>query len=209
MEIDLTIELATLMRLTVSDKWFIGKSFIDAFSNAILSNDIKKIRALVETYYHIDYPLSELLSLNFKKNVLSVFDSIKKKIYPICSLTILIECLEIEYEYHGWGDVFIFNFKELQSRGVEFINLDCCPYKYADGARPFVDLWCEEELKKNKCPFIEENAIDYFFEYVDRIREIESKNHDSVLYCFMSYQKGLCIVDRTAEEKNAADWEML
>ncbi|HEN3303469.1 TPA: hypothetical protein U5D50_004259 [Yersinia enterocolitica] len=199
MGIDLTSELASLMRLSVSDKWFIGKSFIFEFSNAILSNDIRKIRALVETYSHMDYPPSEKLSLRFEKEFLSVFNALKNKLRPINSLSVLIQWLEVEYDYNGWGDVFISHFNKLKSKGIDFINLDYFPYRYADEFKPLVDLWCDEELIKNECPFVEENAIDYFYEFVNKVRGIEFTQYDSELYCFTSASKGLRILDRKSE----------
>lgn len=114
MGVDLTNELASLLQLSVSDKWFIGKSFIDEFTKALILSDIKKLKSLSDAYHNIDYPQPDSWLLAYEKNVLSVFDAIKKKLYPICSLSVLIEWFEIEHDHHGWGDIFVEGFRSLK-----------------------------------------------------------------------------------------------
>lgn len=196
MGIDLTSELASLLKLSVSDKWFIGKSFIDEFSGAIILNDIQKLKSLSETYHHIDYPQPESWLCLYEETVLSVFNAIKKKLFPICSLSVLIGWLEIELEYSGWGSVFIDEFKALQKKGIEYINPDFHPFKYAEEGMPLIEHWLKKELINNNCPFITANAIDYFFEFVERVRDIQSNSIDTEIYCFISNGKGLRIIDR-------------
>lgn len=67
MNIDLTSELASLMRLAVSDKWFVGKRFIDEFADSIIKNDIPKLRALCRAYHNVGYYFSESWYLSYKK----------------------------------------------------------------------------------------------------------------------------------------------
>lgn len=196
MGVDLTNELASLLQLSVSDKWFIGKSFIDEFTKALILSDIKKLKSLSDAYHNIDYPQPDSWLLAYEKNVLSVFDAIKKKLYPICSLSVLIEWFEIEHDHHGWGDIFVEGFRSLKKNGIEYINPDFQPYKYADEGMPYIEHWCTQELLKNDCPFISENSIDYVFEMIDKIREIQNHSVDSDLYCFISHNKGLRMIDR-------------
>lgn len=199
MGIDLTSELASLMKLSVNDRWFIGKSFIDEFANSIILSDIPKLKSLAEAYHNMDYPQPGSWFSAYEKDVLSVFNAIKKKLYPICSLSVLIEWFEIEVEHHGWGSVFVEGFKSLQKKGIEYINLDFHPYKYAEEGMPYIEYWCKQELSKNDCPFISENALDYIYELIDEIRKIQSNSVDSELYFFISWNKGLRMIDRKNE----------
>ncbi|EJV3453785.1 hypothetical protein N6F27_003466 [Escherichia coli] len=200
MNVDLTSELASLMRLSVSDKWFVGKRFIDEFADSVIKNDIPKLRALCRAYHNVGYYFSESWYLSYQKNVLSVFNKIEKKLFLICSVSKLIEWLEIEYEHYGWGDMTIEGLKSLQQKGIEYINPDSHPYRYAEEGMSYIQFWCNQELGKNKCPFTAENALDYFFDFVDTVRKIQSNSIESDLYCYIS-SKGLVMVDRTTERK--------
>lgn len=201
MNIDLTQELAMLMKLSVSDKWFIGSSFIKEYSKAIIANDVKMVRALTNTYENISFPQPDNWYRQYNKEVLSVFRNIKLKLHKICSVTGLIECMEIQREYAGWGGVIITDLLRHKSEGIDFINLDAIPYKYAEGAMPVVEYWCEQELKRNSCPFTQENAVDYFFDLVKILRKNEASNTQSEIYSFMSSNGGLRIINRLTETR--------
>lgn len=201
MNIDLTQELAMLMQLSVSDKWFIGSSFIKEYSKAIIANDVKMVKALTQTYENICYPQPENWLRQYTKEVLSVFSMINVKLHKITSVTGLIECMGIQRDYEGWGDIIIADLTRHKSEGIDFINLDAIPYKYAEGAMPLVDYWCEQELKKNSCPFSEDNAVDYFFDLVEILRKNESSNAQSEIYSYMPPRGGLKIIDRVTETR--------
>ncbi|EPW0474353.1 hypothetical protein ACWBUS_003984 [Escherichia coli] len=200
MNIDLTSELASLMRLAVSDKWFVGKRFIDEFADSIIKNDIPKLRALCRAYHNVGYYFSESWYSSYQKNVLSVFDKIENKLFSICSVSELIKGLEIEYDYYGWGDITIEGLKSLQQKGIEYIDPDSHPYRYAEEGMPYIQYWCSQELKKNKCPFTAENYLDYFFDFVNTVRKVQFNKVESDLYCYIS-SKGLQMVDRTTESE--------
>ncbi|EBT2474180.1 hypothetical protein CJL28_23275 [Salmonella enterica] len=199
MEIDLTKELACLMRLSVSDKWFIGKSFIDELSDSIIKSDVQKIRSLCKAHDNSVWYCSESWYAAYKKNVLSIFDAIDKKLSAICSIPTLIEWLEIEYEHYGWGDMTIEALKNLQKNGIEYFNPDAHPYRYAELGMPYIEHWCSLELQKNNCPFIAENAVEYFFTLVDFVRNIQSRKVSNELYCYISHDKGLRVVDKSTD----------
>ncbi|EEZ3411351.1 hypothetical protein DKB66_004158 [Escherichia coli] len=199
MEIDLTKELACLMRLSVSNKWFIGKSFIDELSDSIIKDDVRKIRSLCKAHENSVWYYTDSWYTTYKKNVLSVFDAIDKKLFAICSISSLIEWLEVEYEHYGWGDVTIEALKSLQAKGIEYINPDAHPYRYAELGMPYIDHWCSLELQKNNYPFTAENAVEYFFTLVNFVREVESRNVSNALYCYISHNKGLRVVDRSTD----------
>ncbi|EOG1717634.1 hypothetical protein ACK3OH_004522 [Salmonella enterica] len=199
MEIDLTKELASLMRLSVNDKWFIGKSFVDELADAIIKDDIKKLRSLCKAHDNSIGYYTDTWYATYKKNVLSVFDAIDKKLSVICNISSLIEWLEVEYEFFGWGDMTIDALKSLQKKGIEYINPDAHPYRYAELGMPYIEHWCNLELKKNNCPFTAENAIEYFFKLVDFVRKIETDQVSSTLYCYISHSKGVRIVDRSTD----------
>lgn len=199
MEIDLTKELACLMRLSVSDKWFVGKSFIDELADSIIKDDIKKIRALCRAHDNSVWYYTDSWYASYKKSVLSVFDAIDKKLSAICSIPVLIEWLEIEYEFFGWGDMTIEALKSLQSKGIEYFNPDAHPYRYAELGMPYIEHWCNLELEKNNCPFTAENAIEHFFKLVNFVREIQSGDVSNKLYCYISHDKGLRVIDRSTD----------
>lgn len=199
MEIDLTKELASLMRLSVNDKWFVGKSFIDELADAIIKDDIKKIRSLCKAHDNSVWYYTDSWYAAYKKNVLSVFDAIDKKLSVICTISSLIEWLEVEYEFFGWGDMTIDELKSLQKKGIEYINPDAHPYRYAELGMPYIEHWCNLELKKNNCPFTAENAIEYFFKLVNFVRKIETDHVSNTLYCYISHDKGVRIVDRSTD----------
>lgn len=181
MGIDLTNELAQLMRLSTSDHWRVGVSFIKLFSETIIKNDIKKLRALTETYYCcICYPQSENWISRYEKEFLSVFHAIKRKLYLICSVESLLTTFEVQSEYEGWGDVIVKELREMQSKGIFFINPDIYPYRYADyGLTPIIEEWGIKELNKNKCPFDINTFYDVFFSFVESARNIDEREAES------------------------------
>lgn len=181
MGIDLTSELAQLMRLSASDHWRVGVSFIKPFSEAIIKNDIKKLRALTETYYcSICYPQPEKWCSRYEKEFLSVFHAIKRKLYLICSVESLLTTFEVQSEYEGWGDVIVKELRKMQSKGIFFINPDIYPYRYADyGLIPIIEEWGIKELNKNKCPFSINTFYDVFFSFVESARNIDEREAES------------------------------
>lgn len=184
MGIDLTNELAQLMRLSTSDYWRVGVSFIKPFSEAIIKNDIKKLRALTETYYcSICYPQPENWISRYEKEFLSVFNAIKRKLYLICSVKSLLITFEVQSEYEGWGDVIVKELKKMQSKGIFFINPDMYPYRYADyGITPIIEEWGIKELNKNKCPFDTNSFYDVFFSFVESARNMDERDSESDYY---------------------------
>lgn len=184
MGIDLTNELAQLMRLSTSDHWRVGVRFIKPFSEAIIKNDIKKLRALTQTYYcSICYPQSANWCSRFEKEFLPVFNAIKRKLYLICSVKSLLITFEVQSEYEGWGDIIVKELKKMQSKGISFINPDMYPYRYADyGITPIIEGWGIKELNKNKCPFDANTFYDVFFSFVESARNMDERKAESDYY---------------------------
>lgn len=162
MGIDLTTELAELFQLSVSDKYFLGKDFIRKFSKSLIISDIKEMRELL-VYYRVN------LCGNETKAV-SIFDRFNKKLRNVNSVDLLIQYMK---QQDRWGDVVIHNLQGLKNRGIDFINLDYHPYRYAEAGMPCVEYWLNNEIKKNDCPFVKDTAIEFFFELVECIRNYE------------------------------------
>lgn len=137
MGIDLTSELAELFKLSVSDKLFLGKKFIRKFSKAVLISDVKAIRELL-AYYRVNLCSNETKAI-------SIFDRFNKKLRNVNSVEILIKYMKQE---DRWGDVVIHNLQGLKNRGIDFINLDYHPYRYAEAGMPCVEYWLSHEIKK-------------------------------------------------------------
>lgn len=183
MGVDLTSELARLMKLSVNDYWRIGASFIRPFSEAIIKNDIKKIRALTETFYNISCPQPDKWYARYEKEFLPIFDAIKRKLFPICTVQTLVTTFEIQSEYEGWGDVIVKELNKIQLKGIHFINPDKAPYRYADyGIVPIIEEWGIRELEKNECPFSIETFYDVFFGFVESVRYFDEQSANSDYY---------------------------
>ena len=164
MGIDLTSELAELFQLSVSDKFFLGKNFIRKFSKAIVISDVKSIREQL-AYYRVN------LCSNQTKAI-SIFDRFNKKLRNANSIDLLIQYMKQEGQ---WGDVVIHNLRGLKNKGVEYINLDWHPYRYAEAGMPYVESWLSNEIKKNDCPFVKDTAIEFFFDLVECVRNYEDR----------------------------------
>lgn len=165
MGINLTTEMAELLRLSVSDRFFLGKKFILNLSNAIILNDVKLTRYLLASF-------RLNLSVN-EKTAICIFNSFNKKLRNANSVDMLIGYFN---QQDGWGDVISDNLIEAKEKGITYINLDFHPYRYADEGKPYIECWLDKEIKQNPfCPFIKDNSYDFFFDLVSCVR-----NHEEV-----------------------------
>lgn len=171
MGIDLTTELAELFQLSVSDQFFLGKEFIRKFSEALIVSNVKSIRELL-AYYRVNL-------CRHRTKAISIFDRFNKKLRNVNSVELLIQYMKQE---DRWGDVVIYNLQGLKNKGIDFINLDYHPYRYAEAGMPSVECWLSNEIKKNDCPFEKGTAIEFFFDLVECVRNYEDRFKYPVVY---------------------------
>ncbi|RSC52128.1 hypothetical protein [Citrobacter amalonaticus] len=113
--INLTDDLAALMYLSTSDKYFVGNSLLKQISLYVIHSDIERLSMVCMDIAHG----------NYAKRLRNIAMCINKKLRGIYYVDTILDALKYQEFSQGWESMYVRKyFAELALDGVRFINFN-------------------------------------------------------------------------------------